>query len=328
MNAKNLPDCVRWACVGLALLAFSTSPANAADDEHCNPNGSNDNTRSRLQAHEPSYAVFRQSKGDENAVQFKYSLRYDLRPERRSNYEVYLKYTGAFDFYMGTRPSSPVVNRLSNIGLHFQCKPARDLSAGGWHMRSYDIGVEHRSNGQTFDVASEPAYQAARQAYTTGDHRFFDRISRGANYVSAEIRARQDNERAEAPGLTLSLKSKLYFTSDNDVRWGPQDGKNLDISDFDRLTVGLTYRSRATDAKGDGRFSLGDQEAGLYWTVGDRGPKTSSLDMDFMQVLRHRPSGVSLPLYLRVHWGPMNTLSDYSRRQTSIGVGVRFLPDW
>jgi outer membrane phospholipase A len=29
-------------------------------------------------------------------------------------------------------------------------------------------------------------------------------------------------------------------------------------------------------------------------------------------------------LYLRLHRGPMNTLSNYTQRQDSIGIGIRF----
>ncbi len=66
----------------------------------------------RLQAHEPSYLVARRSDGDENALQMHYSLRYMLDPDFEDEDAFYLKYNGAFDFYMGTRPSSPVINRL------------------------------------------------------------------------------------------------------------------------------------------------------------------------------------------------------------------------
>ena len=34
-----------------------------------------------------------------------------------------------------------------------------------------------------------------------------------------------------------------------------------------------------------------------------------------------------LPLYARLHLGPMNTLSNYTQRQDSFGVGLRFTSD-
>ena len=269
--------------------------------------------------------IYRHAQGDENALRVKYSLRYDLRPEfENRKWAVYLKYTGLFDFYTGTRPSGPVINRLSNIGLHWRQDSDVSLYGGQWRLQWYDIGVEHRSNGQTTDMRSEADFETARQAYARGDHRFFDGVSRGSNYLSAETRAQHSDKR-----LALYLKTKLYITSDNAVRWGPQSQQGLDISDFDRFTVGWTYTSKPELEEEKHRFlSVGDSESSLYWTVGDKGPRLSSLDLDYMRITRIEKWDISLPVYVRIHWGPMNNLSNYSERQTSIGVGFKFSPRW
>jgi hypothetical protein len=54
------------------------------------------------------------------------------------------------------------------------------------------------------------------------------------------------------------------------------------------------------------------------WRLGDRGTATDSwtvgIEWDWFE----------LPAYLRLHRGPMNTLSNYTQRQDSIGFGLRF----
>jgi hypothetical protein len=57
------------------------------------------------------------------------------------------------------------------------------------------------------------------------------------------------------------------------------------------------------------------------WTVGDKGFKTDSLDLAWQWT---EGKNWGLPLYVRYHVGPLNTLSNYTQRQDSIGVGVRF----
>jgi len=59
-------------------------------------------------------------------------------------------------------------------------------------------------------------------------------------------------------------------------------------------------------------------EAG--WTVGDRFFKTDSLNLGWYL------GDLPLPVYLRLHFGPMNTLSNYTQRQDAIWIGFRF--DW
>lgn len=58
----------------------------------------------------------------------------------------------------------------------------------------------------------------------------------------------------------------------------------------------------------------------MQWRLGDRLLKTDSWVLGWQA-----PAGNALPLYVRVHVGPMNTLSNYTQRQDSIGVGLRFM---
>ena len=56
----------------------------------------------------------------------------------------------------------------------------------------------------------------------------------------------------------------------------------------------------------------------LDWRLGDRGLATDSwtFGLEF--------NVAAVPLYVRLHRGPMNTLSNYAQRQDSIGIGIRF----
>ena len=250
-------------------------------------------------------------------MQVHYSLRYMLDPNPEDEDAFYLKYNGAFDFYMGTRPSSPVVNRLSNIGLHYRCQLGGGISWGAWRLGWLDVGLEHRSNGQTTEVLSPREVEAAQRAFDSNNHRYFDSISRGSDYFSLETKARRD---LSTGSMTAYAKLKLYINQHSEVTWGPMARRGVSVSDYDRLTLTARY------GFGRGEKDAGVSEASLTWTLGDKGFATDSASIDFMHT--HRVLGLVVPFYVRYHVGPMNTLSNYTRSQKSIGFGVKFHPGW
>ena len=298
--------------VGALLLAGNCERALALCVGQSEPMG-----RTRLQAHEPSYMIGRNSEGDDNALQVHYSLRYMLDPDPYDEAAVYLKFNGAFDFYMGTRPSSPVINRLSNLGFHRRCRLGNSGSSSEWALHWLDIGLEHRSNGQTTEVLSPTDAQSAQRAYESNNHRFFDSVSRGADYISLETKA---SRHLGAGSLTAYGKLKLYVNQHSEVTWGPMAGRGVSVSDYDRFSLTARYgfdRSKSSD---------GATEASLTWTLGDSGFATDSVAIDFMHA--RRLFGLIVPFYVRYHVGPMNTLSNYTRSQKSFGFGVKFHPGW
>lgn len=271
----------------------------------------------RLQAHEPSCLTLRNSEGDDNALQVHYSLRYMLDPDFEDEDAIYLKYNGGFDFYMGTRASSPVVNRLSNIGLHYRCRLGRGIPLGEWNLGWLDVGIEHRSNGQTTEVLSPRDAEAARRAYASNNHRYFDSISRGSDYFSLETKASRN---AGTGSVTAYAKLKLYINQHSEVTWGPLARRGVSVADYDRLTLTARYGFDRS------KYQEGATEASLTWTLGDKGFATDSVSVDFMHARQVGP--LVIPFYVRYHVGPMNTLSDYTRSQKSIGFGVKFHPGW
>jgi hypothetical protein len=218
-----------------------------------------------------------------------------------------LGFTGQFDFYLLTRESDPVINRISNPGLFWRM-PIR----AWWPTLSKStfmfLGLEHRSDGQVFeatkvtDKVDGPV--VAQQAYAAKDRQFFDTISRGSNFFSLHA----EFDQRLSPGYRFDYEATLraYVSQNSEITWGPLKAKGYSISDYDRLSTRVGLSTPA----------FGYWE--LAWRLGDRGLKTDSMTLGW------QAPKAWFPLYVRVHRGPMNTLSNYSQRQDSIGIGLRF----
>jgi hypothetical protein len=152
----------------------------------------------------------------------------------------------------------------------------------------------------------------ARAAYDAKDRQFFDAISRGSNYLSL---TNYSVPPIQGERSFIRARLKLYLTKDSQVTWGPLANSNVNISDYDRGNLLYRYELPAIfDTK-----SMVEAE----WTVGDKGFKTDSLTLGW-----HLSANNVIPFYVRAHFGPMNTLSNYTERQNSIGIGVRFDADY
>lgn len=306
--------------IALASTIFAVSLAGAANAFAKN------GAPSRFMANETesSYLVAQQAAGDETALHAKYSFKYCLAnyysntessqpgAEAPSNScrfsgdvdsSLYFSYTGEFDFYARTRPSDPVINRLSNPALHLQL----DRNYLAWLESRFewiDVAFEHRSNGQVTEVDTPQEAARAQLAYDTNDHVYFDSLSRGSNYFSIEARVTSGDEMT-----SYSAKLKKYVSQNTEITWGPLAGTNTMISDYDRLKLLVRHRM---NAKSD--FSV-------EWTIGDQGFNTDSFNVGFLPN-RDWP----FPLYIRYHSGPMHTLSNYTENQSYLGIGFEFTP--
>lgn len=301
----------------------------------------------RVQPHEPIYAVLQKARGDDRAIRLHYSVRYlfllpdcggryrdemgrsndeakatdafyacveDSKPGRR---EIYAMYTGEFDFYWGSRPSGPVINRISNPGLHYR-RYLGDFAGHG--LKWYDLGVEHRSNGQTTDplAAGATTTYRAEEEYLAGNRAYLDSISQDTNFVVAEVKhnvrsAGEDDTTAD-PRVQLYARWKpFYFSNDTAVTWGPRAADNPPIADYDRFRFSLAYRI--------GRRSRFYAD----WTLGDRLLKTDSLNLGFHFPIKF--DDFILPLYFRAHFGPLYALADFTRSDRALGFGILLLAD-
>jgi outer membrane phospholipase A len=241
----------------------------------------------------------------EKALRAHYSIRYVLYSWEDKWW--LFSYTGEFDFYwFNARSSSPVINRISNPGVHLR-KPARSWIPQAGDDDYFELGFEHRSDGQVIEVTTAEGALAAQRAYDSQDRPFFDQISRGSNYFSLKTSLSED-----ALNLPVSaiVNAKLYSSQSSEITWGPRTGLNDKVSDYDLLTIRIIRRQ-----PGWGQFEF-------QWMVGGKGLKTDSFEFGWQ--LPERVEGWSIPFYVQLHHGPMNTLSNYTQREDSIGVGLRF----
>ena len=241
------------------------------------------------------------AKDDDVAIRGHFSLAFKFCEGESSR--IFFSYTTEFDFYAGSRTSDPVINRLNNPAFHWRL--CDDCKQSTYNNAYIDIGLEHRSNGQAVEVTSGTGPSDAQTAYDVRNREFFDAISRGSNYLSFT-----NYQRVIRDSSYLRTRVKLYLTKASQVNWGPLANSNVSIADYDR--VNLLYRQRIP--------LLGwDTMAEAEWTVGDKGFKTDSLTVGWYV-------NATVPLYVRAHFGPMDTLSNFTQRQDGIWIGVRF--DW
>jgi len=321
---------------------------------------------SRFSAYQPNYAIYQYTAHDENAMEVRYSFRYlfsrphcmpqKLRDESDSERlqnpfryqenlpdlhclmsfakrnEYFFTYTGQFDFYLFSRDSGPVINRISNPAIHYR-KNFENLGFDHLAVKWLSVSLEHRSNGQVISADNrvndsgsvDNGRLQTEVEYQKGNYRYFDALSRNSNYVALETKlnigrdTRDAAQCVEAPDcVTLWLSAKLfYFGLEDNVNWGPDAAKNPSLADYDMLRIVLNDQY-LTSHSGFPEFIWG-----LEWTLGKQLLDTDSLDLHvtFPSVIT---GGYKIPWFIRAHFGPMNNLSDYTRAQNSIGIGVRF----
>ncbi len=233
--------------------------------------------------------------------------------ERLAGTEVFVSYTNRFDFYLGSRDSGPVINRVSNPGLHLRLPAGVISGQPGDGRDSLQLSLEHMSDGQVVEPVTNPRDQLrAQRAYERGDRPFFDTISRGMNYVALQGEWIWDLPQKSEAQLDLRAKVKAYIgQSDSAITWGPLAGQGLRFANYERAKVrlGLYWPEL-------GRFELTSQ-------FGDSGFKHASYTVSWQYNLRVDRVNFELPLFVQAHFGPMNTLSNYTQRQDSIGIGLR-----
>lgn len=303
----------------------------------------------RFRPHEPNYLISQQTDDDDRALEARYSFRFMLTGQNKDSddpwrasskpdcadilrcTQTYFKYTGEFDFYFGTRLSGPVISRVNNPALHVRTYQHRELLPGVL-LRYVDFGIQHLSNGQVQDALLVRNGVPRAQSIFEMDPNspFFDTISRGLDFISIESAFRlgresnltsSSGERCAASTRCTNVWIRLrpyYIHDDNPVVWGPSDYRTSEVADFDQLRV-VVSRDWAFGGKKFGPEGVSvavDWRAGETWLDGD------SVDLSVTVPFRFSPL-FSLPIYARVHRGPLNNLSNYSRSQNSFGIGVR-----
>lgn len=283
--------------------------------------------QNRFTPYQPNSAVFQQTDRDEHSVEVNYSFRYlisspdctDIFKDHCFDFdkrlEHFVTYTGKFDFYVGSRISGPVVNRLSNPAWHSRKYFGDEVNFFDW----VDFGFEHKSNGQVVSaserVSGSMQYRADAE-YLAGNHAYIDSISRSVNYLSLETKSSLTVGSREGFEFYLKLYG-FHFGEESDVHWGDYAGQeNVKFTEFERIRSVLNIP--LTDEK---KYDK-KREMGIEWTVGGRGLATDSVNVWVRWPFEL--CDLQIPLTLRAHAGPMNELSNYTEDQRSYGIGLSF----
>lgn len=302
----------------------------------------------RFQPYRANYGLFMPaSKYDDDRINAQYSFRYSIfdckrdnrhwksgRCDRQDSYfgifepSIFLSYTGAFDFYMGSRPSGPVVNRMSNPAIHLYSK----IKEQRFGIDYLELAFEHRSNGQVvevekIDVVTQAVFDAAAQtAFEDEKYAFFDTISRESNYFNLTF-GTDGSDPSLAQPLTegwvadyrfnWQVSLKAYTTQGNRVTWGPFASEDVDVDDYDLARISAS-RTFAWDQK----YAFNKMTLSAEYTVGNRLFETDSFDVAVVFPYNGDAEQTKIPLVLKLHHGPMNNLSDYTKSVTSFGVGL------
>lgn len=257
---------------------------------------------SRLMPYEPNSFIYRWAEDDEAALRAHISFQYRVHEYGvddsikfiRNSY-FYLSYTGEFDFYVGTRESGPVVNRINNPAVHWR-KVYDDF-------KLIDVSLEHKSNGQSTEVETPRQIERVQLAYLENDRHFFDTISRGSDFLAIE-----GKYKAIDCSWSFDAKAKVYLRTDYAITWDDNAGKDLSIEDYDRVRFLASYK-------------IAGGELGVEWTIGDKHLKTDSWNIDYLF-----SEDAVIPIYVRYHYGPLFTLSNYTKEENYIGIGVKLIP--
>ena len=322
----------------------------------------------RLLPFEPTYLLWQEAtRGeDESALEFRYSFKYAISPPECSYYaevhsackgfEWFIGFNGEFDFYLNSRPSSPVVSRLFNPSMQLRYFFETPTSSKRISPTYVGLAVQHYSNGQTVEVCDRelssggncvetligPDAETLAEIFARDPgNDVFDELSQGLNFVSLEASFRLGfNEQDDIDPINgrclsqrlyscwdVGLQVNPYMWSDNNpITWGRGA---TEVSDFYRARVKVSKLWR----RGSPEFPR-DLVFNAIWTVGDSGLNTDSLDVSLEVPVAlpfvHKLLGqtgdreYSLPLFFEFHTGPLNNLSDYARSIDTWGIGIKF----
>lgn len=305
-----------YICILLLLLANKTA-LSASFDERFEPLGLN-------------YAIAQWTDEDDWAIEVNYAFKYTLfncedwvdapligcKKDDDIRFNFYFKYIGEFDFYAGTRDSGPVINRTSNPAFHFLFK-----LKGRKYVDWFDIGIEHRSNGQVTDAddidtnPTSPTFGLHQTEIEdqNNNHEYFDTISRSADYLSISLGG------SFGKNLNYSVSGKIYnsSTEESNITWGKLAEKGVKFKDYDLLSLSINKKFMLTNTH------IQHIILGAEYTIGLEAFNADSLDVNLI-IPWQSSSGWEIPLLVRAHIGPMDRLSNYAKEINSIGIGLVF----
>jgi hypothetical protein len=291
-----------------------------------------------LQSFEPSAFGYTKNNDDVAFYNIKLSVKFPLMPRLTGDYlgkgnRVYLAFTGAFGFYIGTRDSGPVVGKDYNPQLFWQhqlsCNSdiyessrsyGASLSNAGRSDFScyFMVGYNHDSNGQIIDTPE----QYAQTQRSQGTEAANDAISRGWDYLGLTakfIPRSTDNYRISLyPQLKYFLSNGLLQGRPEELHsWEhPSDGKpRKEVDGIGFLGKYQFHFRKCTDA--NDKCPIGDGKLAVRYGTGYEDPfKFSTVRVE---------AGIQffqLPIVFWAQKGYMSDLSQYYRNVTGYGVEI------
>lgn len=304
----------------------------------------------RFKSYEPSFFIYQWSEDfagieDESALEAHYSFQYilfncnytfepsDKCQKKADTFELSISYTGEFDFYAGTRKSGPVISRLNNPAINLSYKLRESLKFEKFSVSKIGLHFDHRSNGQVVDANKKESTTGnflTQNALDTGDSKYFDSISRGANFAKLSTRFHIDFWGKDSPDnkkcnrspscVNFWVSYKQYVTHDSNITWGTLAGTDTSFKDYDLVKIVASDTFSIKYEKGFLKLTHFTLEA--EYTFGNEFLDTDSVDINV--ILPVDLWGLNLPLLFRYHNGPMDRLSDYTNSYTSYGLGLNF----
>jgi outer membrane phospholipase A len=297
---------VTIVCMNLLTTALTAAADDPSDQQSKKSEDNKENHLTRkLSGNEPSYFVFaRDNNGSFNNIEFYLSLKYPLFENvvhrlLGPNIDLYFNYNGKYDFYLESRPSSPVISRRQNPGAMF----TYNLEKQTYGLASIKTGYFHESNGQTIDTATE---------YATTEYAE-DFVSRGWDYIPLELRFSFPEQ---LEGFTFYFKGRYFlpkqiFSHDKEdtIFWDLTDDSK--ISDYDGLTLVLRKTVPINKYLKDLKLTA------VY--------RTGYTDFNLTQRYEATFSTLDLPVYIFYQSGYGIEISTYQERGYTWGIGVEFM---
>lgn len=282
-----------------------------------------DDNKPRFDSYKPNYVGYIPDRGDTEAhIEMLYSIKYrisDIKINENRPYDNYLflAYTGKFDFFWGSKDSSPVINRLNNPELHYRRYLSNPYEETNFSHKYIDFAYGHESNGQVISDAV---------SFSNSGPDAIDHVSRGWDYISAEYKFELYNK-PDCEFVELScFYGHIYVRSfQNDgllqgkiedrIFWDPTvDAK---IEDFDglRLIFGKEHPF------GDNLFPT--KGIWITYTTGISSPgEHNSFTLNYRK--QFHIWDFKIPVYIRYFNGYGNEIVTYHTRDRIIMLGLQF----
>ncbi len=287
----------------------------------------------------------------DKAVDVDYSFQYRLS-DADSNWQSSISFSGAFDFYAGSRASGPVQGRRYNPGFQLSCAFNEPEF---WNIVELRFSLEHESNGQAIPSGDEDrdldtvTARAALDALAE-THRLREQtshasipvayytematesVSRGYNFFSvgtAHKFSYNDSENCnDTPScFYLTTKLRIAVTKPEDFVFYDSNYWESDLRDYQGTNISLHNRFSSDRWKKEPgeRFGFeGTHHYSISYSTGEilRGKvgKYSTFDMSYMT--HYTFFGLPLPLVISYHSGYLEELHSYHEKESYLRLGL------